>query len=42
MYKTLPVFVVEYGQAVCRKGEYRWCLKILEIVKDMKITTNNE
>ena len=35
MFKTLPVFVIEYGQAVCRKGEYRQCLNILnlEIVK---------
>jgi len=21
--KTLPVFVIKYGQAVCRTGEYR-------------------
>jgi len=35
MLKTLSVFVIEYGQAVCRKGEYSWCLNILEIVKDM-------
>jgi len=26
MFKTLPVFVIEYGQAVCRKGEHRRCL----------------
>ena len=30
MLKTLPIFVVKYGQAVCRKDEYRECLNILE------------
>ena len=37
MLKTLPIFVVKYGQVVCRKSEYRWGLNILKlkIVKDM-------
>ena len=37
MLKALPIFVVKYGQVVCRKSEYRWGLNILKlkIVKDM-------
>ena len=41
MLKTLPVFVLEYGQAVYGKEEYRQCLNILKL-KIKNIIANNE
>ena len=41
MLKTLPVFVLEYGQAVYVKEEYRQCLNILKL-KIKNIIANNE